>query len=291
MKLATEHFAPLNHLQHSRYSQLTSHYDSKYKVMWCYMRPTPRPCFTPRLLQEISSFQEQVARWDDQSNDSSARFIVLASDVPGTFNLGGDLDLFRHLIKSRDREGLFRYAKSCIDVLYANLVSLERGLTTISLVQGDALGGGFEAAMSSNVLIAEQSAKFGLPEVLFNLFPGMGAYSILSRKIGGAQAERMILSGKIYSAGELHEMGIVDMVVEDGQGEMGVYRYIQKEQKSRNGFRALREAKRYSNPITYEELIKITEVWVDAALRITDRDLRMMERLVARQLAKSRDAA
>jgi len=47
-------------------------------------------------------------------------------------------------------------------------------LTTISLAQGDALGGGFEAALSCSVIIAERRARFGFPEVMFNLFPGMG---------------------------------------------------------------------------------------------------------------------
>lgn len=63
-------------------------------------------------------------------------------------------------------------------------------LTTVSLIQGDALGGGFEASLSSNLIIAERGVKMGLPEVIFNLFPGMGAYSILSRKVGAATAEK-----------------------------------------------------------------------------------------------------
>ena len=52
--------------------------------------------------------------------------------------------------------------------------------TTISLVQGDALGGGFEAALCGDIIIAEKQARFGFPEVLFNLFPGMGAYNSCS---------------------------------------------------------------------------------------------------------------
>jgi DSF synthase len=59
--------------------------------------------------------------------------------------------------------------------MYENIIHLDRDVTTIALVQGDALGGGFETALSSNVLIAERSAKLGFPEILFNLFPGMGA--------------------------------------------------------------------------------------------------------------------
>jgi len=290
MNAAIQPTAPLSQLYQSRYTELTTHLDSKYETMWYYMHSTPRPCFTPRLLQDIHQFQEDVARLADSPTSSPVRYLVLASDVPGTFNLGGDLDLFKKLIASQDRHGLFRYAKSCIDVLYSNLLGLERDLTTISLVQGDALGDGFEAAMSSHVLIAERSARFGLPEVLFNLFPGMGAYSILSRKIGEAKAERLILSGKIYSAEELHEMGIVDVLAEDGQGELAVYEHIRQESRSWNGFQALRQAKRFSNPITYEELINITKVWVDAAMRLEERDLRMLERLVSRQTVKARAA-
>ena len=52
---------------------------------------------------------------------------------------------------------------------------------TVALIQGDAIGGGFEAMLTNDVVIAERTAKFGLPEILFNLFPGMGAHSFLKR--------------------------------------------------------------------------------------------------------------
>ena len=59
--------------------------------------------------------------------------------------------------------------------------------------------------------------------------------------------------------------------------------YIRRQKNRRNGFRALRKAKRFSNPITHEELIRIARVWVEAALALTPRDLRMIDRLVSRQ--------
>ena len=68
--------------------------------------------------------------------------------------------------------------------------------------------------------------KFGLPEILFNLFPGMGAFSFLSRKIGLTRAQKMILGGRIYSATELHEMGLIDVLADDGRGEDAVRAYI-----------------------------------------------------------------
>ena len=136
------------------------------------------------------------------------------------------------------------------------------------------------------MLIAEKGAKLGLPEVLFNLFPGMGAFSLLSRKIGASKAEKMILEGKLYSAEELYEIGVVDILAEKGQGELEVYRYIDKANKNANSRRAMRQVKDACNAVSYDELLTITKIWVDAALKLEPRDLRMMQRLVQRQTSK-----
>ena len=212
--------------------------------------------------------------------------MVHASSVPGVYSYGGDLNLFMDLIRNKNRTALFHYAKECIDGLYAKIIHFSREITVIGLVQGDALGGGFECALASDVLIAEKSAKFGLPEILFNLFPGMGAYSLLSRKIGGSMADRMILGGNLYTAQELHHLGVVDILAEDGEGEKAVYEYVKRETKFRNGYRSYRKAANLVNPVSYSELFRITKVWVDTALRLEPRDLRMMERLVSRQSVK-----
>lgn len=283
--LANE-ITPLHKSKQSPYRHLTTHYEEKYKLGWYFMHATPRPCFNPELLQDIENWFTRVKKEQDSEGGRKYRYLVLASDVDGTFNLGGDLNLFRTLIAEGDYDGLLAYAKACINVLYQNIVHLERSLTTISLVQGDALGGGFEAALSSNVLIAERGSKMGMPEILFNLFPGMGAYSLLSRRVGGAKAEQMILSGQLYSAEELYELGVVDILAERGEGELALLDYIKRAERAANGYRAMREVNDVCNTITYQELLDITTIWVEAALRLDKRDLRMMERLVSRQNSK-----
>jgi DSF synthase len=85
-------------------------------------------------------------------------------------------------------------------------------VTTVSLVQGECLGGGFEAALSSHVVIAERSARFGFPEIMFNLFPGMGAWHLVVRKAGMVVATDMILSGQIYTADQLQRRSLVAVV-------------------------------------------------------------------------------
>ncbi len=273
--------------QQSEYSQVTTYYDAGYQLFWCYMHAQPRACFTPVMLRELSHCFNTLKNTPEVLDERPIRYMVLGSKTPGVYNLGGDLNLFRELIITHDRERLMHYATTCVEALYTKMTIFEKGMVHITLVQGDALGGGMECALSSDVLIAERNAKMGLPEILFNLFPGMGAYSLLSRKIGGTQAERLILSGKIYTATELYEMGVVDILAENGEGEMAVYDYIKKANRSRNGRQALRMAKKCCNPVAIEELMDITTIWVDAALRLKRKDLRMMERLVSKQSVKA----
>jgi DSF synthase len=268
-------------------SQLKTYYDAKNKIGWFLMKGAPRPSFTPRLLDDISDYIGSVKQEMSETNGEKYDYLVVGSDVEGVFNLGGDLDLFSKYIDTGNRQGLLDYAIKCIDILYQNMFHYDLDLTTISLIQGDALGGGFEAALSSNIIVAERGVKMGLPEVLFNLFPGMGAYSLLSRKIGFAAAEKMILSGCLYSAEQLFEMGVVDVLAEKGEGEVAVYRYIKNAARSNNTFKSMQKLKDICNQISYKELVDIATVWADAAMKLTSKDLRMMERLVRRQTAKA----
>lgn len=278
--------------QQNAYTQLTTYFDPHSQVAWGYMHSEPRPCFTPTLLQELLGWCHDLAAQIDDPDRPDVRYMVTASSCPGVFNYGGDLNRFAELIVSGDRDRLSQYAQACIEPLYLNAVHLNRpGLKSITLVQGDALGGGFECALSGNVLIAERGTKLGFPEILFNLFPGMGALSLLGRRVGYQKAEQMILGGRLYLAEELHALGVVDVLAEPGNGEMAVHDYIRRESRSRNGALALRSARDEIQPIAYSELMRVTDIWVDAALRLEAKDVRMMERLVSRQTGKQETTA
>lgn len=266
------------------FEELDVTFDRDMGVVWRHFRFKNRPSFTPGLLRDIRSVRQRIKTMFAQAPDAKpVRYMVLASRMPGVFNLGGDLNLFANLIRTKDREQLRYYAVNCVEECYANYMALDLPIITISLVQGDALGGGFEAALSSNMIVAERSAKFGLPEVLFSLFPGMGAYSFLARRTSPALAERIILSGRMYSAEELYDLGVVDVLAEDGCGEDVVLEYIRKQGRRHGAHRAIYEARQRFNPLTLKELVDVAELWVDTAMELTPTDLRMMERLVSAQ--------
>ena len=256
------------------------------KTIWCYLKPQARPSFTEGMLQDLHRLQGLMVQASGSCLPGAAaplQYCVLASRTPGVFNLGGDLTLFGDKIRAGDREGLRRYAHSCVEVSFRNSSGYGHGIITIGLAQGDAMGGGWECLMSCDRLVAERRARFALPEVLFNLFPGMGAHAYLTRRIGAARAEEIIMSGKVYTAEEMHAIGLVDVLVEDGDGERAVHYYIQRNGARHNAHSAIYKARRRVSPVTLEELRDVTNIWVDAALCLTEQDLRRMAHLAAAQ--------
>ena len=269
------------------FNQIQVQIDPDYGILWVYQKPSPRPCFNPALITEVRSIQRLLESYEGRlpyrGRLVPIHYHVLDSLSPGIFSLGGDLNLFRDHVLRRDKEGLLRYARACIDTIHAFVVGFRLPITTISLIRGDALGGGFEVAVANQVVIAERLVEMGFPEILFNLFPGMGGYHLLCQRLPPAQVERMMLSGRKYSAPELGAMGVVDFVAEPGQGNRALYSFVEENQRHRNGYLALQHVKRKVNPVSYEDLMEVCSYWVDTTMRISERDLRLMERLVRAQ--------
>jgi len=269
------------------YDQLVTEFDDVAGVMWCYMNPHPRPCFTPQLLNDLTRFLQFVR--NKVSSDirsygtSELKYVVFGSYNPGVFSLGGDLRLFLDCIREADRERLTRYMQLSIEVMYSIYTNVGVPITTISLIRGNALGAGFEGALSCDYIVAEKGVQMGFPEVLFNMFPGMGAYSFLARRIDPAQVEKMILSGRIYLAEELSDLGIIDVITEEYKGVEGVNKFIKKVTKSCNTRKAVLDIRNIINPVSYDEMLDIGKIWVESSMSLDDRGKKVMSRLVRSQ--------
>lgn len=259
---------------------------------WCFMhshrfpRDTGyRACFSVALMKEM---REYLKRTSDRltlratNANTSLTHLVMASEA-NVYNLGGDLELFCRLIRERNREHLLAYARLCVEGVHEIHVGLNRNVHSIALVQGDALGGGLELALSCQTIVAESGVGMGFPEVLFDLFPGMGAYSFLCQRVSPRFAEEMMLNGTIYSSDDLHRLGIVDVLVPKGEGVQAVHDVIRRNQRIPNARTAMTRVRQTRNPVSLAELMQITEVWVDTAMQLGEKSLRTMERLVRAQ--------
>ena len=261
-------------------------------IEWCYMhreaRPGYRPCFSEPLLVELRECQRQIAARlaNEPPQSTSTRHLVLASKSD-VFNLGGDLELFSRLIRTGDRARLLAYAQLCVSVAFHFARLADDRVNSIAVVQGDALGGGFEAALCCHTIIAEEGTGMGFPEVLFDLFPGMGAYTFLSRRVTPVQAERMMLDGIVYPAEELLRMGVVDLLVPRGEGLQAARDLVKRRRRMGNSLRAMNTVRATVAPVSLDELMSVTATWVDAAMRLGDRGLSTMERLVRAQTRRA----
>lgn len=271
-------------------SELDVLYSEREEALWSYMRPSGRPSFTPPMLADFGNWQRLIAAHFGPDR-VPLKYLILGSRAPGVFCFGGDLELFASLIRDGNRDALAAYGYRCVEILHRNMHSLDLPILTIGMVQGQALGGGFEALLSFDYIIAERGSSFGLPEVMFGLFPGMGAHAILSRRLGQAMADRIIMGNETYSAEAMYEMGIVQHLAEPGEGEAAVRDFIAKSSRRHAGLVGARRASRRANDVSLAELRDIVDYWADAALQLREQDLKLMQRLAGAQARLPRAAA
>jgi DSF synthase len=271
------------------FDEIMVRHDKQDHIFWCFMNQRGRPSYTYSLGAEVQQVQDWLAdnyALPANGGPDDLRYFVCGSKTPGVYNLGGDLRHFAECIRNRDLAAMRRYAETCVRMQFANHNAFGAPIITIALVQGDALGGGFEHALAFDLLVAERSARLGLPEIIFNLFPGMGAYSFLLRRAGRKVAEKLILEGKIYTAEELYDLGIVDVLADDGQGEATVLEYCQRNRNRFGAERAVYRARRAAHPVAIDELLQITNIWAETAMSLSEIDVRKMERLADAQERK-----
>lgn len=261
-------------------------------TLWVTMAKAPegmRQNFSLALLSGLEEVLRMVkdadVTWRHDGRAMPVHYAVLKSGHPDYYSLGGDLQHFHSCILRKDRKSLHSYSKFCLDIMYQWATILNHRATTIALVQGRALGGGFETALSADFLIAEEHSEFGFPEIMFGLFPCTGGMSLLSRRIGVHAAERMMTNGRIYTAAELKEMGVVDELCPRGEGIQAVEKFIGAHARRRVARLFLQRSRYRIAPLEYAELLTVVDEWVEAAMGLGDGDLRAMEMLIQLQKA------
>jgi len=233
------------------------------------------PCASFKLMEELRQF------YNSAYNGRHGN-LLLMSEVPGVFNWGGDLEFILTMLDDKNYSELTKYAMTCIKVLY-NYYDHPMHKHTIALIQGDALGGGFEFALASDTIVAESGVIFSFPEIRYNLFPGMGALSFLSRKIGIQKAKHMVTNHQTYIAEELYDMGVVDVLADKGYGLAVALNEAQKFTSKSNARTGITKAMRIVDRVPFKELSAVAMEWVNAVVLLTSEDIAHIENVSKRQ--------
>lgn len=128
---------------------------------------------------------------------------IIVSGVGDHFSAGADVDMLASPGNTDDMDRSIMYGTYVIERL-ARFTK-----PVVAAVKGYALGGGFELALSCDLIVAAENAKFGLPEIKLGLIPGAGGVQSLVRQVGVAAAKRIALTGEAVSADEAYRMGLV----------------------------------------------------------------------------------
>jgi DSF synthase len=271
-------FPSENPSEHVRIEYLTA-----LQTAVVYLSPRPRACVTREVLDGV----HVSLRWIRDANTAAPdtiRHVILTSDTPGIFSLGGDLDHFADCILRGDRETLLTYALDCVRMGHVFNTGFEGTISTTSVVRGLALGGGLEGAACCQTIICEEGSVLQLPEIKFGMFPGMGAISYLTRRAPAPQVRRMVESGDAVDLAEARATGMIDDLTARDAGMAAAHRLNARLSQGFHGRMATRYAMALAQGPSLHELETIARSWVDVAFKIDLRDLRLMQRLAGQQL-------
>ncbi|MBL7754756.1 MAG: enoyl-CoA hydratase/isomerase family protein [Chitinophagaceae bacterium] len=257
--------------------------DEEYKILWVGIDLQDKLCYSISFLDNLTHVKELIVYLIKKEN---IKYVCAYSLNKGVWNLGGDLEYFVSCIRNNNKKALKEYAYKCIDLVYNYNSNYEMDVISACIVQGNAYGGGFESALSGNYIIAEESARFSFPEVIFGTFPGMGAYSFLTKKVGFNKANEIINSNKTYTSKEIFDLGIIDKVCDDGMGVAQMNMDIIKgklTEINNNPF------KNICNKVSKQELLDVVDVWIEKAFNLSDTNLNRMIKIANFQKRKVDD--
>jgi DSF synthase len=247
------------------------------------LSPKPRACVTRPVLDGVHVALARI-RAAHASGADRVRHVILTSDTPGVFSLGGDLDHFADCIGRGDRETMLKYALDCVHMGHVFNTGFEGTISTTSVVRGLALGGGLEGAACCQTIICEDGSVLQLPEIKFGMFPGMGAISYLTRRAPAQDVRRMVETGDPVDLDAALRIGMIDALTPQGAGMAAAHQLNERLAQGFHGRIATRYAMALAQGPSLLELETIARSWVDVAFKIDPRDIRLMQRLAGQQL-------
>lgn len=207
-------------------------------------------------LNEIGlTMLEALERFLTDVEANEPRAVIVYSELPRGFCAGADLRELHRATHGRPYEEYRPELATFIDRIHDVMDRLDTmPCTTVGVVHGACFGGGFEIALTLDVLVAETTARFCFPELRLGLIPGFGGIPRLAREVPNGVVRDLLLTGRSLGARRAHELGLVSQVVQRGQG-LEVAREVAR-QATRFAPEVVAAAKAFAKPIPQAELAR-----------------------------------
>ncbi|MGA2949264.1 MAG: enoyl-CoA hydratase/isomerase family protein [Candidatus Sulfotelmatobacter sp.] len=212
-------------------------------------------------LEEFEQFVTALGRVQEKTHA-----LIIFSEMKPGFCAGADLRELYHRSQVMDKAEAAKGVRDFLERIHRVLNLLDAApLTTIAAVHGVTFGGGFELALTCDLIIADKMARFCFPELRLGLIPGFGGIPRLKRDLGNAVVRDLLLTGRSFNATKAQQIGLVSQVVGEGEA-LRVARATAAQFKKFDHATAV-AAKRFIKPIPYEELRREIDLFCELFAR------------------------
>jgi enoyl-CoA hydratase/carnithine racemase len=213
------------------------------------------------MLEELEKF---VAALNDLSRDAHA--LILHSTLKGGFSAGADLRELHGWIQQYGQAEVAGHAREYLNRIHTVMNALDAcPVTTIASVHGVTFGGGFELALTCDLIIADKLARFCFPELRLGLIPGFGGIPRLKRDLGNAVVRDLLLTGRSFNTTKAQQIGLVSQVAGEGEAlraARGTAAQLAKFDRTTSA-----TAKRFIKPIPADELRQEIDIFCELLSR------------------------
>jgi len=218
-----------------------------------------RPCneIGSETLAELESFAEVM-----RISGGNAHALIVHSEIPAGFCAGADLrELYRRTCQQPVRSGSgVAEVRDFLVRIHAVFNAIDDApLVTVAAVHGVAFGGGFEFALTADLIVADRTARFAFPELRLGLIPGFGGIPRLKRDLGNGIVRDMLFTGRSINATKAQTAGLVSQVVAEGEA-LRVARALVS-QVGKFDLNTVRAAKKFIKAVPQAELLREIEIF------------------------------
>jgi len=199
-------------------------------------------------LEDLEKFAATLQALEDE-----AHTVIIYSELKSGFCAGADLRELYERSQQMEKQAAARGVRDFLERIHRVMNAIDASpLTTIAAVHGVTFGGGFELALTCDLIIADKMTRFCFPEVRLGLIPGFGGIPRLKRDLGNAVVRDLLLTGRSFNATKAQQIGLVSQVVAEGEA-LRVARATAG-QLGKFDRRTAAAAKKFIKPIPHEEL-------------------------------------